>query len=34
VGDNQKIKKETNWAPEIPIKKTLAELLDYWRGKV
>jgi GDP-4-dehydro-6-deoxy-D-mannose reductase len=31
VGDNSKIKAETGWEPQIPIEKTLAELLDYWR---
>jgi len=31
VGDNQKIKKEISWAPEIPIKQTLLDLLQYWR---
>jgi GDP-4-dehydro-6-deoxy-D-mannose reductase len=31
VGDSRKIKAETGWAPELPLERTLAELLDYWR---
>jgi GDP-4-dehydro-6-deoxy-D-mannose reductase len=31
VGDNRKIRKETGWVPQIPLQKTLADLLDYWR---
>lgn len=31
IGDNRKIEAETGWEPQIPIEKTLAELLDYWR---
>lgn len=26
-----KFKKETGWKPEIPLEKTLKDLLDYWR---
>jgi GDP-4-dehydro-6-deoxy-D-mannose reductase len=31
IGDNRKIKAETGWEPQVPLKTTLAELLDYWR---
>jgi GDP-4-dehydro-6-deoxy-D-mannose reductase len=31
TGDNQKIQKELSWTPKIPIKKTLLDLLQYWR---
>ena len=31
VGDNRKIKAETGWEPQLPLEKTLADLLDYWR---
>jgi GDP-4-dehydro-6-deoxy-D-mannose reductase len=31
VGENRKIRAETGWEPLIPLKKTLADLLDYWR---
>jgi GDP-4-dehydro-6-deoxy-D-mannose reductase len=31
VGDNRKLKAETGWEPQIPLQKTLAELVDYWR---
>ncbi|MEW5899919.1 MAG: GDP-mannose 4,6-dehydratase [Acidobacteriota bacterium] len=30
-GSNKKIKRETGWEPRIPLERTLAELLDYWR---
>src|SRR3989339_47493 len=31
LGDNTKFCKQTGWKPEIPIEKTLKDLLDYWR---
>jgi GDP-4-dehydro-6-deoxy-D-mannose reductase len=31
VGDNQKIRKEISWAPEIPMEQTVLDLLRYWR---
>ncbi|MBD3414021.1 MAG: NAD-dependent epimerase/dehydratase family protein [Candidatus Aminicenantes bacterium] len=31
VGDNQKIKNEISWAPEIPIEQSVLDLLQYWR---
>jgi GDP-4-dehydro-6-deoxy-D-mannose reductase len=31
VGDNRKIKAETGWEPQVPLERTLADLLDYWR---
>ncbi len=34
VGDASKIKNELGWKPEIPIEKTLKDLLDYWRERV
>jgi GDP-4-dehydro-6-deoxy-D-mannose reductase len=33
VGDRSRIAAETGWAPEIPIERTLRDLLDYWRRK-
>ncbi len=33
-GDCSKFKRMTGWAPEIPLQKTLEDLLEYWRGKV
>lgn len=32
VCDNKKIFQKTGWKPEIPIEKTLADTLDYWRN--
>jgi len=34
LGENQKVKKETSWKPEIPLKKSLSDLLEYWRKRV
>lgn len=31
VGDNRKIRAETGWEPRIPLERTLADILDYWR---
>lgn len=33
-GDNSKFSKATGWKPEIPFKKTLEDLLNYWREKI
>jgi GDP-4-dehydro-6-deoxy-D-mannose reductase len=33
IGSYDKLNRETGWAPQIPIEKTLSDLLDYWRGK-
>lgn len=34
LGDSSKMRKLTGWKPTIPFKKTLQDLLDYWRDKV
>lgn len=34
VGDNRKIKKQTNWEPKIPLNQSLRELLEYWRENI
>ncbi|MFH1379820.1 MAG: GDP-mannose 4,6-dehydratase [bacterium] len=34
VGSNKKFCKATGWKPTIAFKKTLEDLLDYWREKV
>jgi GDP-4-dehydro-6-deoxy-D-mannose reductase len=31
VGDASKLRGATGWIPQIPIERTLADLLDYWR---
>jgi GDP-4-dehydro-6-deoxy-D-mannose reductase len=33
LGDNRRIRDEVGWAPQIPIERTLSDLLDYWRTK-
>jgi GDP-4-dehydro-6-deoxy-D-mannose reductase len=33
AGSNQKIEKDTSWKPEIPLEKTLSDLLEYWRNR-
>ena len=33
-GDYSKFKEKTGWKPEIPFKRTISDLLDYWREKV
>ena len=32
IGSHARLTAETGWRPEIPIERTLADLLDYWRG--
>ena len=34
VGDNRKIREEIAWQPEIPLRQTLADLLNHWRQRV
>ena len=34
AGSRQKIKKETGWEPRLPLKKTLSDVLEYWRKRV
>jgi GDP-4-dehydro-6-deoxy-D-mannose reductase len=34
AGDRTRIGEETGWMPEIPIERTLADLLEYWRRQV
>jgi GDP-4-dehydro-6-deoxy-D-mannose reductase len=33
-GDSTKIRTETGWSPQIPLEKTIWDLLDYWREKI
>ena len=32
--DVRKLQADTGWAPSIPLERTLADTLDYWRGQV
>lgn len=34
LGDSTKFRETTGWKPEIPLEKTLLDLLNYWRDKV
>ncbi len=34
VADVTKVNKATGWKPEIPLEKTLKDILDYWRARV
>jgi GDP-4-dehydro-6-deoxy-D-mannose reductase len=33
LGDPSRLRDELGWAPEIPIERTLDDLLEYWRNK-
>ena len=33
-GDSNKFRQQTGWKPIIPFKKTLEDLLDYWRERI
>lgn len=33
LGDNSKFVKATGWQPVIPFEQTLADMLEYWRGR-
>ena len=34
VGDSSRLRAATGWEPEIPLDRTLADLLEYWRQRV
>lgn len=34
IGDSSKFREQTGWEPVIPFKKTLEDLLNYWREKL
>ena len=34
VGDARRIRDEIGWTPEVPIERTLDDLIDYWRGDI
>jgi GDP-4-dehydro-6-deoxy-D-mannose reductase len=33
-GDPSKLQAATGWAPEIPLERTLSDLLAWWRERV
>jgi GDP-4-dehydro-6-deoxy-D-mannose reductase len=34
LGDASRLRRETGWTPEIPIERTLEDLLDWWRREI
>jgi GDP-4-dehydro-6-deoxy-D-mannose reductase len=34
IGDRSRLTSATGWTPEIPLDRTIDDLLDYWRAKV
>ncbi len=34
VGDSSRLRSATGWQPQIPLRDTLAELLDWWRAEI
>jgi nucleoside-diphosphate-sugar epimerase len=34
VGDNQRLREATGWAPAISFEETLAAILERWRAEV
>jgi GDP-4-dehydro-6-deoxy-D-mannose reductase len=34
LGDPSRVQQETGWRPEIPIERTLEDLLDWWRSEI
>jgi len=34
LGSHDRLTRDTGWTPEIPIERTLADLLDHWRVRV
>ena len=34
IPDTRKFQAHTGWTPRIPFEQTMADLLDYWRGRV
>jgi GDP-4-dehydro-6-deoxy-D-mannose reductase len=34
VGDNAKLRRDTGWQPQVPLRESLRRILDYWRERV
>ena len=34
IGDSSKFRKKTGWVPEISFRKTLEDIMDYWRNNI
>jgi len=33
-GDAGRLRADTGWVPAVPLERTLADLLEHWRGRV
>lgn len=33
IGDVTKLKKDTGWKQDIPMERTIADMLEYWRNQ-
>jgi GDPmannose 4,6-dehydratase len=33
VSDSSRFRERTAWQPELPLEKTLDDMLDYWRAQ-
>lgn len=33
LGDNSKLRRDTGWAPQVPLAESLRRILDYWRER-
>ena len=34
LGDYSRLREETGWTPQIPIERTLSDLLGFWRARL
>lgn len=34
LGDNSKLRRDTGWQPQVPLRESLRRILDYWRERV
>ncbi len=34
VADSSRFRRDTGWQPEIPLERTLEDLLEWWRAQV
>ncbi|MEM1202380.1 MAG: GDP-mannose 4,6-dehydratase [Acidobacteriota bacterium] len=34
IGDSSKFRADTGWEPQVPLEKTLQDIVDYWRQRI